>query len=100
MELERHTEIKFEVFSGYQVIFVISADIKKSAENWLGRAPDDFKHHCLGFTAHNAAAKKSIIFVGPNAPVGTVVHECWHAVHGMFKHFGVEFGKSNAFWHR
>ena len=80
----------FAVF-GFKLKVIIAEDIRSAAyyvadRDWLkepqpGAGAD-------AFTCSSSEAGYSIIYLQPNAPVGTVAHESYHAVCAMLKMIG------------
>lgn len=103
--LNRVTTIEFPVFSNYIVHVEVTKDIKKAMQKYPSTQP---VCNCDGskmegdndaVTVHVSNENFSFIFLHPNCSVGTIAHECWHAVKGMMEYMGVELDSETVAYH-
>jgi len=83
--------LPFPVFSGYKITVVIAHDIKSAAYYIADR--DYLKdpnpgEGCEAFTISQPMGGYSIIYLKPDAGMGTIAHESYHAVCAMMKMIG------------
>jgi hypothetical protein len=90
-------DIIFPVFVGYRVHIVFTDDIRKSRIARYGNdglSEDAAALHC---TAQKGNAH--LIFDTVKATPSILVHECWHAVHGLLEWAGADFDNEVVAYH-
>lgn len=95
----RKTTIHFDVF-GFDVHLVETDDYVAAMDHLRlrdrGNGPKDTTE---AFTWNAAAGDESYIFAGRNPKIGTIVHECWHAVKCMLDFRGVGMENETVAYH-
>jgi hypothetical protein len=87
------TRIRFTVFSGYVIHFVISGDMHNSVRRrypqyeWSDGHADALTFHAEG--GHGHVFMKLETFHKPYYAAGIISHEMWHAVRQMLFYVGV-----------
>ena len=93
MKHERSKTVKFPVF-GYKIQVVVTEDLKKSLEK-RGLDPSS----CTSVHGYWDGKAFSVLLFQTNPRVGTVAHECWHAVRRMLKFHEAEFENEVVAYH-
>lgn len=99
--LDYEKMVVFGVWGNYTVHVILTDNIEQSFKK---RFPG--MHHGFDFTqAFHVIHKPSnghsyLFFKRGDMPVGTIAHECWHAVHALLKHVDVdEFDNETVAYH-
>ena len=98
----RSTIIEFPVFSDYFIHVEVSSDLKKLFERYIKDKEngwDDVDARADGCTIDRSEYNMTFIFLKSTASVGTIAHECYHAVCNMFKHIGTDMDEEMVAYH-
>ena len=80
-------KVKFRVFN-YTVEVVFTNYVFDYAKHIGGLVEHTSEGHMEACTVSFPSTNRSVIVFQPDAPVGTVAHECWHAVRNMMHSIG------------
>lgn len=88
---EKNSIIYFPMY-GYKINVVITSDILYSRNKRHVEIGEIFKdkHSPLGLHSYHPEYGVSFLFLNPDTGIGTVAHECNHAVYRMFRWIGAE----------
>ena len=92
---ENHNEtfFTFDVFGSYKIGIIFTDDVRKSVDYLSDR--DYFNTPSSQVSQDTTACHidvngRGYLLFGDDASVGTIAHECWHAVYAAMKFFGAE----------
>jgi hypothetical protein len=89
--MERIGKVEFTIFD-YFVQIVVTDDIVKSRNKrapMLGSTYTEIGT-TKGLHSYNDGLSNAYLFLNPDTDAGTIAHECFHAIHRMFKRIGAE----------
>ena len=86
--------VNFTVF-GHGVGVMFTTDVRKSLKEHFGLTANDAQAVCYRY---NSKARSVLIF-NYDAGVGTVSHECFHAIWNMFKYHRVKLSNEGVAYH-
>lgn len=95
----RHILVEFPVFSGYLVHVEVSSDNKKAMAKYPQTKEISHDDITDAMTVHVKNENLSFIFLKYNSSVGTIAHECWHAVNRMMGYMGIELDSETVAYH-
>jgi hypothetical protein len=99
MRKSGHTIVHFPVFSDYTVHVEIAADLEDAVKKYKHTRDIEVGPDVDGLAIHVDYEPISYLFVPPRCSVGTIAHECWHVVHRMLKHVGVDIESETVAYH-
>jgi hypothetical protein len=97
--MARITTIEFPVFSD----FIIHVETSNDFDKTLRKYPciehmQGNNENCDAMTCHGCGPV-IFIFLKPNASVGTIAHESWHAIRAMFKTLDIDLDSETVAYH-
>lgn len=97
--MARITTVEFPVFSDFIIHIETSTDFDKTIQKYpcIEHMAGD-NENCDAMTLHGGGPVV-FIFLKPNASVGTIAHECWHAIRHMLNVVGVELDSETVAYH-
>lgn len=90
----RTKRIVFPVFKDYEIIVVVTTDLKKAIKRYDSEYDID-----EGAAATLLKDDSSIIFIPICTPLDIMVHESWHAVKNMMDHLELELDHETVAYH-
>lgn len=97
----RFTVIEFPVFCHFTVHVEITSSFKDTMKKY--KHTKDICHQCdLGADAMTISVDNepiSYIFLKPNVSVGTIAHECWHAIKNLVNYVNVGIENETVAYH-
>lgn len=91
--------IKIPIYK-YNIYVVYSPDILKSRARYNVQIGGPYKGGLVdGLHSYNEDSPDSYIFISPSSSIGTIAHECSHAIWQMFNFIGAEMDNENFAYH-
>lgn len=84
---EQERMVDFPVFN-YKILLVYTDDIVQSRKNrsdLIGAMDSELSSFVDGLHSYNAIEPNGVVFFTEATSIGTISHECFHAVYRMFK---------------
>ncbi len=98
---EEFTRIEFPVFD-YVIKVLLTNNLKESREKLsgiLGALEDEISESVDGMHSYNKRSNFCYIIIDDKATLGTLAHECSHAVRRMFKYFDAKMANEHFEYH-
>ena len=99
--MKKHTyrscAVNFPVFSNYEMRVSVTSDFRKALNANPQTKKVETDDSDMAFCVHIADQAVTYIFLKPDADLGTIAHECWHAVREMMKFVGADDNETVAY---
>lgn len=98
--MEQSRKVFFNVFR-YNIFIVYTDDIARSREDRkhiLGKG-DSLGQMVDGLHSYHKEEFDGYVFITPETSIGTIAHECSHAIMRMFKFFGAKYAYEHFEYH-
>lgn len=83
--IEHKTFIPIPIYN-YRIYVVVTNDVSRSLTKWYSKiGQENTDDTGAAFHLYLHGTPECTLILPRRADIGTVVHECWHAVHRMFK---------------
>lgn len=82
-------KISFPTFRNFPIFLTKTSNLQKSINEWEFKKKYDVPDHAHAITLYDSDSG-TYVFLPPDATIGTVAHECYHAVNNLMRHVGVE----------
>lgn len=98
MAKNKRVSLNLETYGNYEVIVIITDDIKKTRKGLdkeLGFTYDNVDLNIDGLHSYNSAQMKSFILLNPDTSNGVIAHESFHCVVRVMKIIGGKLSNSS-----
>ncbi len=98
---EQERMVDFPVFN-YKILLVYTDDIvasRKSRCDLVGAMDSEINSFVDGLHSYNEIEPNGIVFFTAKTSLGTISHECFHAVYRMFKWIGAKIENEITAYH-
>lgn len=90
--LQQERKVSFPVF-GYSIYIIYTDNIEQSRKlkcNEIGAMDELMGPYVDGLHSYNNIEPDGFVFFRPDSTMGTITHECFHAIHRLFKWIGAK----------
>ena len=98
----RKKEIKFPALGNYRIRIVVTKDVRKymlTCSEFKDIAMDGEHADTYAITLHQVGNNLTYIIFPFGASVGSIAHECWHAVRKMLLHLNAKLDNEVVAYH-